>query len=118
MLCQLSYPGFWCIDTCVWRSGLQLYREASHPGLDLGVAVRAQQHALSGLGAQGIQGEGHTFLTERDPLLARIDVMKLERADIPTIAADPAASSGVVTRDRLHFRRRRATWSARQRLHR
>jgi hypothetical protein len=60
-----------------------LVRQARCPDLDLGMAVRAQQHALARLGASSRERSGHAVLTEREALFAGQQVMKLKRREAP-----------------------------------
>src|SRR3954451_24837766 len=65
------------------------------------MAIRAEQHALAGLLPQDRQRPRHAVVGEAEALLHRIDVVELQRTDVPVVAAHDARTSGLFDQDLL-----------------
>src|SRR5438309_10012192 len=73
-LCQLSYPGSSAV--LPRRARPCACRNRRHTVLYLGVAIRAQKHALPGLRSQLLKCDRHTLGVDRMPLELRLEVVK------------------------------------------
>jgi len=65
----------------------------SDPAFDLGVTIGADERALVRLSLQRCQRQRDAVAAELKPLLDRVEVMKLQRAEESVIAADDASSA-------------------------
>jgi hypothetical protein len=78
------------------------WRRREQPGLDLAVAVRADEHALRGLGAVGRKRlaarAGHA-----EGLRRGIDVVEVQVDDTAVVAADGAAAARLLDQDSPHL---------------
>src|SRR5579872_106899 len=108
-LCQLSYPGSGCIGAGLRRTAIFALGfpncSGKHPdtALDFGVAVSAQKKALLSLRTQFRDRERHALGIDLQSLLARVEVVELERAETAVVPADRAASTGLRHEDLLHL---------------
>jgi hypothetical protein len=73
-----------------------------HTGLDFGVAIGAEQDAFAGLGSE--LGNAPRRATEADDegLLTRVQMMELECADVPVVAAYRTTATGFLDEDALN----------------
>ena len=69
--------------------------------LQLSVAVGAKETALRRLGPGGVKGAGEPALSEPECLVARVAVVKVERAGVAIVAAALAVTAGFVDEDLL-----------------
>src|SRR5205807_1910714 len=97
-LCQLSYPR-------PQMSYLGKYRGVGRRGqlgLDLRMAIRAQQYAFASLDSKFVQCHSNALRIELEPLLERIDVMEMQGPEVPVVAAYAAPAACFADQDRLH----------------
>ncbi len=79
----------------------------SYPGkradatLDLRVAIRAQEDALSCLGSQPLDTPSHTLLRDAKLLRVRVQMMELKRRRAAIVATKPTAAARLGDEDRL-----------------
>ena len=67
--------------------GNRLFTLDDQPALDLSVTVRAEQHALARFRAQSRDGDRPAVVAHVDAFAGRIEMVKLERPEIPVVAA-------------------------------
>src|ERR1700754_3017697 len=65
------------------------------PGLDLGMAVGAEQDALAGFRPCRLQRAGHAAARKRERLLTRIDVVEMQAGERAVVSADDARAAGL-----------------------
>jgi hypothetical protein len=70
--------------------------------LDLRVAIRAQQDALADLHTKSVEAPRHPTSRDSELLLARIDVVELERGERPVITAQSTRPARLLDEDLLH----------------
>lgn len=59
------------------------------------MTIRAQKNALLRLGTSAVERTRHPGDAQREPLLARIQVMELQRTYVPVISTNRAAAPGL-----------------------
>jgi len=67
------------------------------------MAIRAQKHTLPCLGAQRIDRQRDALSAEVQSLLKRVEMVELKRTGVAVIAADAAATAGILDENRLHL---------------
>src|SRR4051794_37642787 len=70
---------------------------------DLGVAVRAEQDALSGFGPEMLDLPCQAAAPQPETLLRRVHVMEVQSRQTPVVAAEPTAPSGLLDEDLLRL---------------
>jgi hypothetical protein len=70
-------------------------------GLDLRVAVGAEQHALLRLGARRLERPGHALAREREGLLRRIPVVEVQSAERSVVPAEGTRAAGLLDEEPL-----------------
>jgi hypothetical protein len=70
--------------------------------LDLRVAIRAQQYALADLRTKSVEAPRHPASRDSELLLARIDVVELERGRRPVVTAQSTRPARLLHEDLLH----------------
>jgi hypothetical protein len=78
-------------------------RHGRHARLDLGVAVRAEQHTLGHLYPRRRDGAGRTLHAEMEPLAVGVEMVEVQGRDTAVIAAERTTSPSLRHQDQLQL---------------
>jgi hypothetical protein len=76
-------------------------RKLSDSSLDLGVAVRAQQHALGDLRTRTVERSPNAPVGDAEVLRRAVDVVELQSTDVTVVATQPTRAARLVDERRL-----------------
>jgi hypothetical protein len=95
MLCRLSYPGSTTPEGFLPAIGHFIGTRGSfdEPTFDLGMTVGTEEDALRDLGARSFERQCSPDGGDREAFLGRVDVMELQGAEVPVIAAKSASAA-------------------------